>query len=46
MGVVFENLTLEELCDLMCGDPEDDFETDDKEDCSDEVYNYVRGSVR
>ena len=22
MGKVFENLTLEELCDLMCGSPE------------------------
>lgn len=22
MGVTFENLTLEELCNLMCGDPE------------------------
>ena len=22
MGAVFENLTIEELCDLMCGDPE------------------------
>lgn len=22
MGAVFENLTPEELCDLMCGDPE------------------------
>lgn len=24
MGAVFENLTEEELCDLMCGAPEDD----------------------
>lgn len=23
MGAVFENLTVEELCDLMCGAPED-----------------------
>lgn len=30
MGKTFENLTLEELCDLMCGDPEDDDE--DEED--------------
>lgn len=26
MGMTFENLTEEELCDLMCGDPEEDFE--------------------
>lgn len=30
MGAVFENLTEEELCDLMCGKPEDDEE--DEED--------------
>ena len=24
MGKTFENLTWEELCDLMCGEPEDD----------------------
>ena len=26
MGAVFENLTEEDLCDLMCGKPEDDEE--------------------
>ena len=26
MGVVFENLTMEELCDLMCGEPEEEKE--------------------
>lgn len=26
MGETFENLTWEELCDLMCGQPEDDEE--------------------
>ena len=26
MGAVFENLTCEELCDLMCGKPEEDGE--------------------
>lgn len=26
MGMTFENLTEEEMCDLMCGDPEEDFE--------------------
>ena len=30
MGMTFENLTWEELCDLMCGQPEDD---EDEEDC-------------
>ena len=29
MGAVFENLTLEELCDLMCGDPEEEEELTD-----------------
>ena len=28
MGAVFENLTMEELCDLMCGGPEIDVEDD------------------
>ena len=28
MGMVFENLTDEELCDLMCGEPEEDDETE------------------
>lgn len=28
MGMVFENLTEEELCDLMCGDPEEEPEDD------------------
>lgn len=26
MGMIFENLTEEELCDLMCGKPEEDEE--------------------
>lgn len=29
MGAVFYDLTLEELCDLMCGDPEEDYEEED-----------------
>lgn len=29
MGAVFENLTEEELCDLMCGGPEDEWENDE-----------------
>lgn len=29
MGEVFENLTWEDLCDLMCGGPEDEEEVDD-----------------
>lgn len=32
MGMVFENLTEEELCDLMCGDPEEEPEESDWED--------------
>ena len=33
MGKVFENLTWEELCDLMCGCPEEDiYETDEEKD--------------
>lgn len=28
-GVVFENLTIEELCDLMCGEPEEEWEDDE-----------------
>ena len=28
MGAVFENLTEEELCDLMCGKPEEEEEDD------------------
>lgn len=29
MGMEFTNLTEEELCDLMCGKPEDDGEEDE-----------------
>ena len=29
MGAVFYDLTPEELCDLMCGDPEEDYEEED-----------------
>lgn len=29
MGVVFENLTIEELCDLICGEPEEEVEDDE-----------------
>ncbi len=32
MGAVFENLTEEELCDLMCGGPEDEWEDDESEE--------------
>ena len=30
MGKTFENLTCEELCDLMCGNPEEDEENKDE----------------
>lgn len=37
MGKTFYDLTDEELCDLMCGDPEEDYEddeeTEDEETC-------------
>ena len=26
MGMTFYNLTMEDLCDLMCGTPEEDYE--------------------
>lgn len=29
MGAVFYNLSPEELCDLICGDPEMDYEEED-----------------
>ena len=32
MGAVFENLTEEELCDLMCGGPEDEWEDDESKE--------------
>ena len=32
MGMTFENLTWEELCDLMCGQPEDDEDEEDGEE--------------
>lgn len=32
MGAVFENLTEEEMCDLMCGGPEDELEDDESEE--------------
>lgn len=32
MGAVFEKLTEEEICDLMCGGPEDEQEEDESEE--------------
>lgn len=37
MGMIFENLTEEELCDLMCGGPEEDFE-EDFDEATDNYY--------
>lgn len=37
MGKTFENLTWDDLCDLMCGSPEDDEEEDF--DSDDDIYN-------
>ena len=31
MGVIFQNLSTEELCDLMCGSIESDFDEPEKE---------------
>ena len=31
MGKTFENLTWDDLCDLMCGGPEEDLEDEDGE---------------
>lgn len=30
--MVFENLTCEELCDLMCGKPEEDYDEEELEE--------------
>lgn len=32
MGMIFENLTCEELCDLMCGKPEEDYDEEELEE--------------
>lgn len=31
MGMTFYDLTCEELCELMCGDPEPDYDEEDEE---------------
>ena len=36
MGAVFYDLTPEELCDLMCGDPEEDYEEEEDNGISSE----------
>lgn len=33
MGMTFENLTMEDLCDLMCGIPEEDGQEEEDGDC-------------
>ena len=38
MGMTFYNLTPEELCDLMCGDPEEEQEEDDGESSRFQIY--------
>lgn len=46
MGAVFYNLTPEELCDLMCGRPEED-EDDGEDDSQDRISHrgiYERGT--
>ena len=32
MGMTFENLTWDDLCDLMCGKPEDEEEEEEEDD--------------
>lgn len=41
MGMVFENLTEEELCDLMCGGPEEDFEEDFGDEIDGEELDFT-----
>ena len=36
MGKEWKNLSLEELCDLMCGDPEEDYEEEEDDGISSE----------
>lgn len=40
MGLTLENLTPEQLCDLMCGKPEEDYE------CQSEKSKVDTGGVR
>ena len=42
MGMTFENLTWDDLCDLICGDPEDD--TDDEID-EDEEWEALESKL-
>ena len=41
MEMVFENLTEEQLCDLMCGKPEDDLEMETVEDTDDIICEVI-----
>ena len=36
MGKTFENLTWDDLCDLMCGGPEEEAEEDEDGECRSE----------
>lgn len=36
MGATFENLTLEQLCDLMCGKPEEDYDGEETDNLDNE----------
>ena len=45
MGAVFEKLTEEELCDLMCGDPEDEWEDDEMGEMVEEKNNKIHWDV-
>lgn len=40
MGATFENLTWDDLCDLMCGGPEMEYEDYEEDfDSDDDIYN-------
>ena len=39
MGKTFENLTWDDMCELMCGAPEEDYDEEEEED---EVCDNVR----
>lgn len=36
MGATFENLTWDDLCDLMCGEPEVEYDDTDDEEIEDD----------
>jgi len=45
MGKVFENLTWDDLCDLMCGSPEEDGDDDGERGCDSSYEGNKRGML-